>query len=290
MKKSKLSKVLVVGLAALMACGLAGCGEKSSTSSTGGEDITVISREEGSGTRDAFVELTEVMTDDVDNTVETAEISNSTSVVIQSVAGNESAIGYISMGSLDENAKALKINGNEATAENVKSGDYQLQRPFNLVTKGSVEKLPQDFVDFIMSAEGQAIVEEEGYIAVKEGADSYKTSNLKGTITLAGSTSVAPVVEVLAEEYKKLNEDVTIEIQQTGSGAGIQSTIEGVCDIGMSSRALDEEEVAEGIKSMEMARDGIAVIVNNNNALNDITMEQIKAIFTGEITKWGELK
>jgi phosphate transport system substrate-binding protein len=290
MKKSKLSKVLVVGLAALMACGLAGCGEKSSTSSTGGEDITVISREEGSGTRDAFVELTEVMTDDVDNTVETAEISNSTSVVIQSVAGNESAIGYISMGSLDENAKALKINGNEATAENVKSGDYQLQRPFNLVTKGSVEKLPQDFVDFIMSAEGQAIVEEEGYIAVKEGADSYKTSNLKGTITLAGSTSVAPVLEVLAEEYKKLNEDVTIEIQQTGSGAGIQSTIEGVCDIGMSSRALDEEEVAEGIKSMEMARDGIAVIVNNYNALNDITMEQIKAIFTGEITKWGELK
>lgn len=290
MKKSKLSKVLVVGLAALMACGIAGCGEKSSTSSTGGEDITVISREEGSGTRDAFVELTEVMTDDVDNTVETAEISNSTSVVIQSVAGNESAIGYISMGSLDENAKALKINGNEATAENVKSGDYQLQRPFNLVTKGSVEKLPQDFVDFIMSAEGQAIVEEEGYIAVKEGADSYKTSNLKGTITLAGSTSVAPVVEVLAEEYKKLNEDVTIEIQQTGSGAGIQSMIEGVCDIGMSSRALDEEEVAEGIKSMEMARDGIAVIVNNNNALNDITMEQIKAIFTGEITKWGELK
>jgi phosphate transport system substrate-binding protein len=273
-----------------MACGLAGCGEKSSTSSTGGEDITVISREEGSGTRDAFVELTEVMTDDVDNTVETAEISNSTSVVIQSVAGNESAIGYISMGSLDENAKALKINGNEATAENVKSGDYQLQRPFNLVTKGSIEKLTQDFVDFIMSAEGQAIVEEEGYIAVKEGADSYKTSNLKGTITLAGSTSVAPVVEVLAEEYKKLNEDVTIEIQQTGSGAGIQSTIEGVCDIGMSSRALDEEEVAEGIKSMEMARDGIAVIVNNNNALNDITMEQIKAIFTGEITKWGELK
>jgi phosphate transport system substrate-binding protein len=290
MKKSKLSKVLVIGLAALMACGLTGCGEGSTTSSNGGEDITVISREEGSGTRDAFVELTEVMTDDVDNTVDTAEISNSTSVVIQSVAGNESAIGYISMGSLDENAKALKINGNEATAENVKSGDYQLQRPFNLVTKGSIEKLPQDFVDFIMSAEGQAIVEEEGYIAVKEGADSYKTSNLKGTITLAGSTSVAPVVEVLAEEYKKLNEDVTIEIQQTGSGAGIQSTIEGVCDIGMSSRALDEEEVAEGIKSMEMARDGIAVIVNNNNALNDITMEQIKAIFTGEITKWGELK
>lgn len=290
MKKSKLSKVLVIGLAAVMAFGLTACGGNDSAESDGESPITVISREDGSGTRDAFVELTGVMTDDVDNTVDTAEISNSTSVVIQSVAGNENAIGYISMGSLDENVKAVNINGAEATTDNVKNGSYELQRPFNIVTKGSLDKLPQDFVDFIMSTDGQAIIEEEGYIKVNEDAKDYESAGLEGSITLAGSTSVAPVMEVLADEYKKINENVTIEIQQTGSGAGIQSTIEGVCDIGMASRALEDEEKSEGLESMEIALDGIAVIVNNNNVLNDITMEQIKAIFTGEITNWGELK
>jgi len=290
MKKSKLSKVLVIGLAAIMAFGLTACGGNDSAESDGESPITVISREDGSGTRDAFVELTGVMTDDIDNTVETAEISNSTSVVIQSVAGNENAIGYISMGSLDDNVKALNINGAEATAENVKNGSYELQRPFNIVTKGSLDKLPQDFVDFIMSTDGQAIIEEEGYIKVNEDAKAYESAGLEGRITLAGSTSVAPVMEVLADEYKKLNENVTIEIQQTGSGAGIQSTIEGVCDIGMASRALEDEEKTEGLESMEIALDGIAVVVNSNNTLSDITMEQIKAIFTGEIANWGELK
>lgn len=291
MKKSKLTKILTISLAAVMAFGLASCGGGNSDSGgTEGGGITVISREEGSGTRDAFVELTGVMQDDVDRTVDTAEISNSTSVVTQSVAGNEAAIGYISMGSLDDSVKALKIGGVEATTDNVKSGDYELQRPFNIVTKGEVAELPQDFINFIMSSDGQAIIEEEGYISVNDAAEKYEAAGLTGSITLAGSTSVSPVMEVLADAYKKLNDGVTIEIQQTGSGAGIQSTIEGVCDIGMASRALEDEEASEGLESQEIALDGIAVIVNNNNTVEDITMEQIMKVFTGEITSWSELQ
>lgn len=288
MNRKKLSKIVTLSLAAVMLLGLASCGGDSSSDE--GTDITVISREEGSGTRDAFVELTGVLEDDVDRTVDTAEISNSTSVVTQSVAGNESAIGYISMGSMTDDVKALKIGGAEATTDNVKNGSYALQRPFNIVTKGEVPELPQDFIDFIMSAEGQAIIEEEGYIKIEESAASYESKGLTGTITLAGSTSVSPVMEVLADEYKSLNDDVTIEIQQTGSGAGIQSTIEGVCDIGMASRALEDEEAAEGLESTAIALDGIAVIVNNANSVEDITMEQIMKIFIGEITSWSELQ
>lgn len=293
MKKIKLTKIMTLSLAAVMALGLAGCGGNDSGGSkegAAGLDITVISREEGSGTRDAFVELTGVLADDVDRTVDAAEISNSTSVVTQSVAGNEAAIGYISMGSMSEEVKAIKIDGVEATADNVKSGDYALQRPFNIVTKGELEELPQDFVDFIMSADGQAIIESEGYIAVQEDSEAYQAKGLKGTITLAGSTSVAPVMEVLADKYKEHNSGVTIEIQQTGSGAGIQSTIEGVCDIGMASRALEEEEAAEGLESQEIALDGIAVIVNHANTVESLSMEQIMQIFIGEITSWSDVQ
>lgn len=287
MKKSRLSKVLTISLAALMVFGLASCGGGGSSS---GEDITVISREEGSGTRDAFTELTGVLQDDVDRTVDTAEISNSTSVVTQSVAGNPAAIGYISLGSLDDTVKAVKVDGVEATVDNVKSGDYKLQRPFNIVTNGEVSGLAQDFINYIMSSDGQAIIEEEGYIMTDENAPAYEASGLTGTITLAGSTSVSPVMEVLADEYKALNSGVTIEIQQTGSGAGIQSTIEGVCDIGMASRALEDEEAAEGLESQTIALDGIAVIVNNDNAVEDLTTEQIMNIFIGEITNWSEVE
>ena len=287
MKKSRLSKVLTISLAALMVFGLASCGGGGSSS---GEDITVTSREEGSGTRDAFTELTGVLQDDVDRTVDTAEISNSTSVVTQSVAGNPAAIGYISLGSLDDTVKAVKVDGVEATVDNVKSGDYKLQRPFNIVTNGEVSELAQDFINYIMSSDGQAIIEEEGYIMTDENAPAYEASGLTGTITLAGSTSVSPVMEVLADEYKALNSGVTIEIQQTGSGAGIQSTIEGVCDIGMASRALEDEEAAEGLESQTIALDGIAVIVNNDNAVEDLTTEQIMNIFIGEITNWSEVE
>ena len=287
MKKSRLAKVLTLGLAAVRMFSLASCG--GGGDSAGGEDITVVSREEGSGTRDAFTELTGVLADDVDNTVDTAEISNSTSVVIQSVAGNSAAIGYISLGSLDDSVKAVQVDGVDATVENVTSGDYKLQRPFNIVTNGEVGELPQDFIDFIMSADGQAIIEEEGYIKINDSAEAYEPSGLEGTITLAGSTSVSPVMEVLADEYKALNSGVTIEIQQTGSGAGIQSTIEGVCDIGMASRELEDEEAAEGLTSQAIALDGIAVIVNSENSVDNLTTEQIRQIFTGEITNWADV-
>ena len=288
MKKSRLAKILTLSLAAVMVFSLASCG--GSSSDTGDKDITVISREEGSGTRDAFTELTGVLKDDVDRTVDTAEISNSTSVVTQSVAGNDAAIGYISLGSLDDSVKAVKVDGVEASVDNVKSGDYKLQRPFNIVTKGEVAELPQDFKNFIMSKDGQKIIEKEGYIAANENAGEYKASGLTGTITLAGSTSVSPVMEVLADKYKELNSGVTIEIQQTGSGAGIQSTIEGVCDIGMASRALEDDEASQGLTSQEIALDGIAVIVNTDNSVEDLTTDQIVKIFTGEITNWADVK
>lgn len=290
MKKSRLAKVITLGLAAVMALGLAGCGNSGGSSDSGDNGITVISREEGSGTRDAFTELTGVLQDDVDKTVDTAEISNSTSVVLQSVTDNPKAIGYVSLGSLDDSVKALKVDGTEASVDAVKSGDYKLQRPFNIVTKGKVKELPQDFIDYIMSADGQKIIEKEGYISEAKGAKAYKASGLKGTITLAGSTSVAPVMEVLADNYKKLNDGVEIEIQQTGSGAGIQSTIEGVCDIGMASRALEDEESKEGLESKQIALDGIAVIVNTDNSVDELTTDQIMKIFTGEITDWSDIK
>ena len=290
MKKSRLAKVITLGLAAVMALGLAGCGNSGGSSDSGDNGITVISREEGSGTRDAFTELTGVLQDDVDKTVDTAEISNSTSVVLQSVTDNPKAIGYVSLGSLDDSVKALKVDGTEASVDALKSGDYKLQRPFNIVTNGKVKELPQDFIDYIMSADGQKIIEKEGYNSEAKGAKAYKASGLKGTITLAGSTSVAPVMEVLADNYKKLNDGVEIEIQQTGSGAGIQSTIEGVCDIGMASRALEDEESKEGLESKQIALDGIAVIVNTDNSVDELTTDQIMKIFTGEITDWSDIK
>ncbi|MBQ7012902.1 MAG: substrate-binding domain-containing protein [Oscillospiraceae bacterium] len=251
--------------------------------------ITVISREDGSGTRDAFTELMGILVDDTDNTVATAEISNSTSVVMQSVVGNRNAIGYISLGSLNDEVKAVSVDGVAATAENIVNGTYNVSRPFNIATKESISELAADFVDYILSADGQAIIEEEGYISVSD-AEAYTPAGLTGTIVIAGSTSVAPVMEVLADEYKALNEGVTIEIQQTGSSAGMTSTIEGACDIGMASRDVKDSEIAEGLIPTIIAMDGIAVIVNHENAVENLTSEQIRGIYTGEITDWSEIQ
>lgn len=252
-------------------------------------EICVISREDGSGTRDAFTELLGIMEDDVDNTTVNAEITNSTSVMMTTVAGNPDAIGYVSLGSLDDSVKAIKVDGVEASTDNVSSGDYSVARPFNIVTGDELSENAQDFIDFIMSIEGQAIIDEEGYISV--GSDtSYTASGLTGSVTLAGSTSVAPVMEKIAEKYMELNEGVTVEIQQSGSGAGITSTIEGVCDIGMSSRDLKDTEIAEGVSATKIAMDGIAVIVNKENTVETLTSEQIKNIFVGETTNWSEVQ
>ncbi len=279
-------KVLAALLMAVMCVGMVtGCGK----GKEGGNEICVISREDGSGTRDAFTELLGIMEDDVDNTTVNAEITNSTSVMMTTVEGNADAIGYISLGSLDDSVKAIKVDGVEATTDNVSSGDYTVARPFNIVISDNLSENAQDFIDFIMSKEGQAIVSEEGYISIKSET-SYTASGLTGTVTLAGSTSVAPVMEVIAEKYMELNEGMTIEIQQSGSGAGITSTIEGVCDIGMSSRDLKDTEIAEGVVATRIAMDGIAVIVNNENSVEDLSSEQIKNIFVGDVTNWSEVQ
>ena len=261
-----------------------------STGSNLDTDITVISREEGSGTRGAFVELMKIEDDDGDHTVDTAEISNSTSVVTQTVAGNKSAIGYISLGSLNDTVKAVKVDGVEASVEDIKNGSYAVSRPFEICYKEeNLTDLGKDFISFIMSAEGQKIVDDEGYIAMDEKAESYTGSGMSGNLSLNGSTSVSPLMEKLAEAYRAINPDVTVDIQQTGSGAGITATADGTCEIGMSSRALKDEELAQGITEEQIALDGIAVIVNKENSIDNLTSEQIRQIFVGEITNWAEL-
>lgn len=282
MKRMKKLAAVVLSLT-MMGSVLTGCGAGANST------ITVVSREDGSGTRSAFTELVGVAEDDVDNTVATAEITNSTSVMMTTVAGNENAIGYISMGSLNDSVKAIKVDGVEATTDNVKSGDYQVSRPFQLcISKEGTTDLAQDLIAYILSDDGQAVITEEGYISVAAG-NTYEASDMEGKITVAGSTSVAPVMEKLAEKYKELNPNVTIEIQQTGSGAGIESTTQGACDIGMSSRALKEEELAN-LEEINIAMDGICVIVNNNSKVEDLTADQIKEIYVGNITEWTELQ
>ena len=276
--------VSVMSFTALVGCGNGG--DDSGSDAKGGE-ITVISREEGSGTRDGFTELMGIKVDDKDNTTANAEISSSTSVVMSTVAGNVNAIGYISLGSLNDTVKAIKVDGVEATVENIKAGDYPIVRPFNVVTGSELSDLAKDFITFIMSKEGQDIISSEGYISnVDNPAEYVQQNGLTGRIVLAGSTSVAPVMEVLADAYKEMYSGVEIEIQQTGSGAGITSTIEGACDIGMASRDLKDEETAKGVEQTQIALDGIAVIVNTENSVDDLSTEQIRSIFTGETTTW----
>lgn len=273
-----IATLFAVILTALCACG------KSS-----GSTISVITREEGSGTRGAFVELLGIVDGDGnDNIVKTAEATNSTSVMMTTVAGNKNAIGYVSLGSLSSDVKAIKVDGAEPTVANIEAGTYKVARPFNLVyNDDKLSDVAADFVKFIMSSEGQAVVTKKGYISVKT-SDNYKSSGLTGTVVLDGSTSVGPLMDAMADEYKKLNPDVKVQIQQTGSSAGINSAIEGVCDIGMSSRELKSSESAK-IKAHKMATDGIAVIVNNSNTVDGLTSEQIKSIFLGETTSWDGL-
>lgn len=294
------NKVLFGALAVCVAFAcmlLAGCSSNSSDSesSDSGESINVVSREDGSGTRGAFVELFGVEQEDengetVDMTTESASITNSTAVMMTTVAGDANAIGYISLGSLDDSVKAVKIDGAEATVDNVKSGDYKVSRPFNVVTNSNTElsDVAQDFMNFILSSDGQAVVAEEGYIPL-DGGEAYTASNLSGTVTVAGSSSVTPVMEKLAEAYQALNPDVTIEVNQSDSTTGVTSAIEGACDLGMASRDLKDSETSEGAQATVIATDGIAVIVNPESAVEDLTTDQVKQIFTGEITSWSEI-
>ncbi len=287
-----MKKILALTLCVVMAIAVfTGCGNNNADSKTDGAPITVISREDGSGTRGAFTELMGIMVDDVDNTTTSAEISQSTSVVLTTVAGNKNSIGYVSLGSLNDAVKAVKVDGVDATVENIKGGSYAASRPFLVVTNDKLTDVSKDFIKFILSKQGQDIIAEEGYITIDDNAADYETQKgISGKIVLAGSTSVSPVMQKLADAYKAIYSDVTLEIQQTGSGAGITSTIEGACDIGMSSRDLKPEETAEGIEGITIAMDGIAVVVNNENSVEDLTSEQIRQIFTGEVTDWSQVK
>lgn len=287
-----MKKILALTLCVVMAIAVfTGCGNNNADSKTDGAPITVISREDGSGTRGAFTELMGIMVDDVDNTTTSAEISQSTSVVLTTVAGNKNSIGYVSLGSLNDAVKAVKVDGVDATVENIKGGSYAVSRPFLVVTNDKLTDVSKDFIKFILSKQGQDIIAEEGYITIDDNAADYETQKgISGKIVLAGSTSVSPIMQKLADAYKAIYSDVTLEIQQTGSGAGITSTIEGACDIGMSSRDLKPEETAEGIEGITIAMDGIAVVVNNENSVEDLTSEQIRQIFTGEVTDWSQVK
>ncbi len=255
-------------------------------------EIVVVTREEGSGTRGAFVELTgiEEKGEDgtkTDRTTKEAITQMKTDTVLTSVAGEKYAIGYVSTGSLNDTVRVLKIDGVEPTTENIKSGDYKIARPFNIATKGEISELAQDFIDFIMSKEGQEVVA-ESYISIHDNATPYNGTKSSGKIVVAGSSSVTPVMEKLREAYLEINPNASIEVQQSDSSAGMQAVIDGTADIGMASRELKESEKAE-LYDLAIAIDGIAVIVNPENPINDLSVEEVKKIYIGEILTWSEI-
>lgn len=298
MKLRKLLAITAITTMALVSA--AGCGSsdkkeegKKAEGWDAMNDISVVSREDGSGTRGAFIELFGIEEKDasgekVDNTTEEASVTNSTSVMMSTVEGNEYAIGYVSLGSLNDTIKSVKIDGTEATAENIKSGTYKISRPFNIVTKDKVSDVAQDFINYIMSPEGQKIVEEAGFIPMDD-VKEYQSNRAEGKIVIGGSSSVSPAMEKLKEAYLAVNPKAEIEIQTSDSTTGVTSTIDGVFDIGMASRELKDSELSKGIKPTVIALDGIAVIVNNNSEVEELTSEQVKDIFTGKLLTWDEV-
>ena len=307
----KFRKLMAVALVAAMAATMAvGCGGSSSDKSAEGStdnssadsgsdfdtsnDITIVSREDGSGTRGAFIELfgiEEKQSDGtkVDMTTTDAQITNNTSVMLTTVAGDEYAIGYVSLGSLNDSVKALKIDGAEATADNIENGSYKVSRPFNIAVKKDLDnEVAKDFMAYIMSTEGQEIVSNEKYIPVSD-VEAYAGSKPSGKCVVGGSSSVSPLMEKLIEAYKKVNPNADIELQTSDSTTGMTSTLEGSYDIGMASRELKEEEVGQGLKATVIATDGIAVIVNNDNPTEELSSDQVKSIYTGETYTWDEV-
>ena len=286
---------------AMLACGvltaglLTGCGGSSSdTAGADDAEITVVSREDGSGTRGAFVELFCVQDEDdkgekTDMTTEDATITSSTEVVMTTVAGNKNAIGYCSLGSLNDTVKAVKIDGVEATVDNINNGKYAISRPFNIATNGTPSEVTQDFINYILSEDGQKIVEENGYIKASD-AGAFKSNGAKGKIVVAGSSSVSPVMEKLMEAYKKVNTGADVELQESDSTTGMKNAIAKTCDIGMASRDLKDSETSAGLKATVIAKDGITVVVNKENSIDNLTKDQVNNIYRGKITTWGEVK
>ncbi len=290
----------ILSVVALLAFSLVafGCGggekkETAKSSFDSSKKINVISREDGSGTRGAFIELFGVEAKDTsgkkkDMTTKEAVIVNKTDVMLTSVSNDPYAIGYISLGSLNKTVKALAIDGVEATTDNVKNKSYKISRPFNIATKGEPTGLTKDFIDFILSKQGQEVIS-KNYIPVNSNAGDYKATNLAGKIVVAGSSSVAPVMEKLIEAYKKLNKDANIELQLSDSTAGMTGAISGTCQIGMSSRDLKDNEKA-ALKPVVIALDGLAVIVNTNNPVKSLTKNQVKDVYTSKTTTWNGIK
>ncbi len=296
MKTKKILATAAAGLivmASLAGCGSTGSSSSSDNSSAGGFDtksnISVITREDGSGTRSAFIELTGVQEEKdgtkTDNTLSTAIVQSSTQAVLTGVAGDPTAIGYISLGSLNDTVKAAKIDGVEPTSETVKDGSYKISRPFNIATKDNLSEAAQNFIDYILSKEGQEIVNKD-YVEAVDNAEPFAGAKGKGKVKVGGSTSVSPVMEKLAEAYQKVNKDVTVEVNTSDSSTGMSQAAEGTVDIGMASRELKDSETAKGIKGTVIAKDGIAVIVNKSNTVEDIKLDQLKGIYTGSITTW----
>lgn len=294
-KKMKLSALSALCAAVL----LAGCGNGNSDSASNSSGfaknsaITVISREDGSGTRGAFIELFGIEQkndagEKVDMTTDYATITSSTGVMMTSVSQDKYAIGYISLGSMNDTVKSVKIDGTAASVETINSGEYKIARPFNIAYKDGLSETAQDFVSFIMSADGQSVIEEKGYIKVSD-APAYESTKQDGKITVAGSSSVTPVMEKLKEAYCELNPEVTIEINQSDSTTGMSAAADGICDIGMASRDLKDSELEKGLTPTVIAMDGIAVIVSNDNPVNELSSEQVKNIYTGDITSWESL-
>ncbi len=298
--KKFIAAISVIGM---LAVSITGCGgsdtaedtqsEKSASGWDSSNDITIVSREEGSGTRGAFIELfgieEEQGNEKVDMTTEEAQITNSTSVMMTTVAGDEYAIGYISLGSLNDTVKSVKIDGAEATAENVKSGSYKVSRPFNIATKEGLDnEVAKDFVNFILSEEGQAVVADNHYIPMDE-VKPFEGTSPSGKAVVGGSSSVSPVMEKMIEAYKEINPNAEIELQTTDSTTGMTSTIDGSYDIGMASRELKDTELSKGLQATVIATDGIAIIVNNDSTVDELSSEQVKTIYTGEAFTWDEV-
>ena len=285
----KISLKKIAGIAMVLAAGTScfAAGKWNSKKS-----INVLSREEGSGTRGAFIELFGIEKKDangkkVDYTTDEAAVTNSTAVMLTSVASDKYAIGYISLGSLNSTVKAVKIDGADATVENIKNGSYKISRPFNIAVKENLSAAAKDFENFILSADGQAIIEKNKYIKV-EDSGAFKGAKVSGKVVVSGSSSFSPVMEKLIEAYKSVNPDVSVELQTSDSTTGVTNAINGICDIGMASRGLKDSEKAKGIKEVAIAIDGIAVVVNNENKISDLAKASVEKIFTGKSTKWSE--
>lgn len=289
----KIFAILLVTAIGLSFVACKGKEEKTSGGFNAKNEITVVSREEGSGTRGAFVELLKIEQKDADGnkkdlTTKEAIVAPKTDVMLSQVAGNAYSIGYVSVGSLNDKIKAVKVDGVEATAANIKNGSYKVSRPFNIATKAEQSEITKDFISFILSKEGQGVVAKT-YISIDEKAPAYSGKKPNGKIVIVGSSSVSPIMEKLVEAYKKVNTNATIEIQTSDSSAGMKAAMDGVCDIGMASRELKDSEKSK-LTATQIAIDGIAVVVNKNNTVADLSSETIKNIFTGKTSIWDEVK